>query len=156
MIPAEIDLDEFSENLRQVINSHILSPKVPELEKYLLTRIKVSIPTAIPVLEDTWGKIPDSTKTADLLFQQIIIYLSAGIEIGHMMKNITIQNPEREKEIFKGSFEEAAKNYISEGKLFRNVQETVEVLQKYIAPFVIWWIETEFVESVTDPTINLD
>lgn len=156
MIPAEIDLEKFGEDLRQVIGALVVSKETPELEKYLLLRIKAGLDVTLAVLEDTWGKIPDDTKTADLLYQQIMTFLAAGIEVGHIMKNMTIQPEHGKENEYRKNFEETARDYVSQGKLLKNVNETVEILYKYITPFIVWWIETEFVESVTDLTINLN
>lgn len=155
MIPVEVDMVDFGESLRQVIDALVVSKETPELEKYLLLKIKSGLDTTLAVLEDTWGKIPDDTKTADLLYQQIMIFLTAGIEVGHIMKDMSVTPTHGKEEEFSRNFEDTAREYVRDGRLFKHVGETVEVLDKYISPFVIWWIETTFVESVTDPRIKL-
>lgn len=155
MIPLEIDLGDFGDSLRQVVGALVTSKETPELEKYLLIRIKNGLDVSLSVLEDTWGKLPDDTKTADLLFQQIMIFLTAGIEVGHIMKDMSVSPTIGKEEEFSKDFENTAREYVRDGKLFKHVEETVEILEKYISPFVIWWIETTFVESVTDPRIKL-
>lgn len=154
MIPSEIDLEEYIESLRQVIESYNLKSDTPELDRYLLNKIDAGMNLGMAVLEDTWGKVDDSEKTADYLYQQIMVFLTATLEVRNIMSDMNITGGEKKEDLSK-DFEETARNYVLDGRLFKHIDKTVDILEKYISPFTLWWIETEYVESVTDPTIKL-
>lgn len=155
MIPAELDLTQYSEGLRQVIDSHVKTDSTPELDRHLLQRIKCGMDLGLAVLEDTWGKLPDEIKTADYLFQQLMIFLTATLEVGHIMREMNTQPAPGKEEEFSKDFEDTTRNYVINGKLFKHVEKTVDLLTNYIAPFTLWWIETEYVETVIDPEIKI-